>query len=122
MNIYPRVDLERGVSEATLAMLQELGDTYGGQQASSDGVSAGYRGQIGRNAAIPHTFAGNIVFAWLLTLPAAAAIGALAYGLTRVFGTGALGPVVVTLAGLALIVAVFTRRAERGAPVAASSG
>jgi len=48
--------------EATLAMLQELGDRYGGQQASSDGVSAGYRGQIGRNAAIPHTFAGNIVF------------------------------------------------------------
>ena len=44
--------------------------------------------------------AGNIVVAWLLTLPAAAAIGAVAYGLTRIFGTGALGPVLVTLMAL----------------------
>ena len=34
--------------EATLAMLETLGPSYGGQQASSDGVSAGYRGQLGR--------------------------------------------------------------------------
>ena len=32
-----------------------------------------------------------------LTLPASAAIGALAYGVTRIFGTGALGPIVVSL-------------------------
>ena len=36
--------------EATLAMLEQLGAAYGGQQASSDGVSAGYRGQIGSGA------------------------------------------------------------------------
>ena len=39
--------------------------------------------------------AGNIVVAWVLTLPAAARIGALTYGVTRLFGTGAAGPVVV---------------------------
>jgi PiT family inorganic phosphate transporter len=66
--------------------------------------------------------AGNIVFAWVLTLPAAALIGAFAYGLSRVFGTGALGPVLVTLMSLSLIAAVFARRAQRGAPVPASSG
>ena len=48
--------------EATLAMLQELGDRYGGQQASSDGVSAGYRGQIGLASSWAHAVAHNIEF------------------------------------------------------------
>ena len=64
--------------------------------------------------------AGNIVVAWLLTLPAAAAIGAATYGVTRIFGTGALGPVLVTLAALALVIVAFVRRAQQGAPVPAS--
>src|SRR5207244_3047919 len=37
----------RAGHEATLAMHEALGPRYGGGQASSDGVSAGYRGQIG---------------------------------------------------------------------------
>src|ERR671920_799661 len=40
--------------------------------------------------------AGNIVAAWVLTLPAAAMIGALTYGVTRMFGTGVAGPIVVS--------------------------
>jgi len=68
--------------------------------------------------------AGNIVTAWLLTLPAAAAIGALAYGLTygltEIFGSGALGPVLVSLMSLSLVAAAFTRRWRRGAPVSVS--
>jgi PiT family inorganic phosphate transporter len=60
--------------------------------------------------------AGNIVTGWLLTLPAAAAIGAAAYGLMRIPGTGALGPVLVTAALLALPIAVFTHRSRRGSP------
>jgi inorganic phosphate transporter, PiT family len=58
--------------------------------------------------------AGNIVTGWLLTLPAAAAIGAVAYGLMRILGTGALGPVLVTAVSLLLLVAVFVRRARTG--------
>jgi Xaa-Pro dipeptidase len=50
----------RAGHEATLAMLQELGDC--GQQASSDGVSAGYRGQIGLRSAWAHAVAHNIEF------------------------------------------------------------
>ncbi len=52
----------RASTEATDAMLAELGAGYRGQSQWYQGVWAGYRGQIGRNAAIPHTFAGNIVF------------------------------------------------------------
>jgi inorganic phosphate transporter, PiT family len=73
-----------------------------------------------RVSAVRWGVAGNIVFAWVLTLPAAAAIGALTYGVTRIFGTGALGPVLVTIAALALVAAAFARRLQRGAPVPAS--
>ncbi len=48
--------------EATLAMLDTLGSSYGGQQASSDGVSAGYRGQIGLRSSWAHAVAHNIEF------------------------------------------------------------
>ena len=77
-------------------------------------------GAAKRLSAVRWGVAGNIVVAWLLTLPAAAAIGALTYGLTRIFGTGALGPVLVTLMAISLIAAAFARRAQRGAPVPAA--
>jgi Xaa-Pro dipeptidase len=48
--------------EATLAMLDELGPSFGGQQGSSDGASAGYRGQIGRRSSWAHAVAHNIEF------------------------------------------------------------
>ena len=52
----------RAGHEATLAMLEALGSSYGGQQASSDGASAGYRGQIGLRSAWAHAVAHNIEF------------------------------------------------------------
>ncbi|MEZ5078055.1 MAG: anion permease [Solirubrobacterales bacterium] len=64
--------------------------------------------------------AGNIVAAWLLTLPLAAAIGAAAYGVMRIFGTGVAGPLLVTAVGLALLVLLFVRRARRGSPLTAA--
>jgi Xaa-Pro aminopeptidase len=50
----------RAGHEATLAMLEELGEVGG--QASSDGVSAGYRGQIGLRSSWAHAVAHNIEF------------------------------------------------------------
>jgi Xaa-Pro dipeptidase len=52
----------RAGQEATLALLATLDGSYGGQQASSDGVSAGYRGQIGLRSAWAHAVAHNIEF------------------------------------------------------------
>jgi Xaa-Pro dipeptidase len=52
----------RACQEATLAMLETLGPLYRAQSRFSEGASAGYRGQIGRNAAIPHALANNITF------------------------------------------------------------
>ena len=52
----------RASQEATLAMLEELGDSFGGGLSSSDGVSAGYRGQIGLRSSWAHAVAHNIEF------------------------------------------------------------
>jgi Xaa-Pro aminopeptidase len=65
---YTRVGLtetevtQRASVEATRAMLDAIGPIYRAQSIHFDGASAGYRGQIGRNAAIPHALANNIVF------------------------------------------------------------
>jgi Xaa-Pro aminopeptidase len=48
--------------EASLAMLDALGPTYDGGLSSSDGASAGYRGQIGERSAWAHAVAHNIEF------------------------------------------------------------
>jgi len=49
-----------------------------------------------------------------------AALGAAAYGCTRIFGTGALGPVLVSLMGISLVAAAVGRRSRQGSPVPAS--
>jgi Xaa-Pro aminopeptidase len=51
----------RAGHEATLAMFEALGAEIG-QQASSDGASAGYRGQIGLRSSWAHAVAHNIEF------------------------------------------------------------
>jgi Xaa-Pro dipeptidase len=53
---------QRASAEATFAMLDAIGEIYRAQSFHSRGAHAGYRGQIGRNSAIPHALAGNIVF------------------------------------------------------------
>jgi Xaa-Pro aminopeptidase len=54
---------QRASAEATSAMLDAIGPIYRAQSLWYDGAAAGYRGQIGHNAAIPHALANNIVFA-----------------------------------------------------------
>jgi Xaa-Pro dipeptidase len=53
---------QRASNEATLAMLDAIGPIYRAQNPFSEGAAAGYRGQIGRNASIPHSLTANIVF------------------------------------------------------------
>jgi Xaa-Pro aminopeptidase len=52
----------RASNEATHAMLDAIGPVYRAQSPYYDGAMAGYRGQIGRNAAIPHAHGNNLVF------------------------------------------------------------
>jgi PiT family inorganic phosphate transporter len=71
-------------------------------------------GAAKRLSAVRWGVAGNIIAAWVLTVPAAAGIGALTYAITRVFGTGAAGPVVVSVVILAGAAFLFARRAQQG--------
>jgi inorganic phosphate transporter, PiT family len=67
-------------------------------------------GAAKRLSAVRWGLAGNIAIAWVLTLPAAAAIGGLVYAFSSLFGGGAIGPIVVSVAVLGVIAAIFARR------------
>jgi len=117
-----KMDAAQGFSAQGAGAAVILASTHFGFPLSTTHVING--GVMGAGAgkrvsAVRWGVAGNIMVAWLLTLPAAAAIGAAVYGLTRVFGTGALGPVLVTLMALGLVVAAFARRSQQGAPMPA---
>jgi PiT family inorganic phosphate transporter len=120
-----RMDAAQGFTSQGAGAAVILASTHFGFPLSTTHVINGGimgSGAAKRFSAVRWGVAGNIVFAWILTLPASAAIGALAYGVTRIFGTGALGPILVSLMSLSLVAAAFARRARRGAPVAAEGG
>ena len=75
-------------------------------------------GAARRLSAVRWGVAGNIVTAWVLTLPAAAASGAAVYGVTRIFGHGITGPLVVLIAGCLAVMALALRISRRRVPVA----
>jgi PiT family inorganic phosphate transporter len=71
-------------------------------------------GAAKRLSAVRWGVAGNIAGAWVLTLPASAAVGGVTYGVTRIFGDGAAGPVVVSVALIGLLAWVLGRRVAGG--------
>jgi PiT family inorganic phosphate transporter len=79
-------------------------------------------GAAKRLSAVRWGVAGNMMIAWLLTIPAAAIIGGAVYGVTSIFGDGAVGPLVVSVASLVLLAGLFARRARRGSILTAAEG
>lgn len=65
--------------------------------------------------------AGNIVTAWALTLPAAAVMGGAVYATTSLFGNGAVGPLVISVALFLTLAAVFIRRLQQASPAPVAS-
>jgi inorganic phosphate transporter, PiT family len=118
-----RMDPAQGFTAEGAGSAVILASSHFGFPLSTTHVIAGAvvgSGAGKRLSAVRWGVAGNIVAAWLLTLPAAAGIGAAAYGATRIFGTGAVGPVVVGIAGLVLLAIAVARRVRAGAPVPAA--
>jgi PiT family inorganic phosphate transporter len=117
-----KMDAAQGFSAQGAGAAVILASTHFGFPLSTTHVING--GVMGAGAgkrvsAVRWGVAGNIVVAWLLTLPTAAAMGGAVYGFTAIFGSGALGPVLVALMSLSLIAAAFARRWRTGAPVPA---
>jgi PiT family inorganic phosphate transporter len=100
-----------------------LASSHFGYPLSSTQVISGAvmgAGAAKRLSAVRWGVAGDIVAAWILTLPAAAALGALVYGAASVFGGGALGPALISVVAVAVLTAGVTGR--RGGRTAAPAG
>jgi inorganic phosphate transporter, PiT family len=74
----------QGAGAATILIATLLGFPISTTHAINGGVMGA--GAVKRLSAVRWGVAGNILVAWLLTLPAAAAIGAAAYGIASIFG------------------------------------
>jgi PiT family inorganic phosphate transporter len=108
----------QGAGSAVILASTHFGFPLSTTQVISGGVMGAGAGK--RLSAVRWGVAGNIVTAWLLTFPAAAAVGALVFGFVNLFGdTSAVGPVIVTAVGLGLVAYAFWRRIRQGAPVPA---
>jgi len=96
---------------------------YGYPLSTTHVISGGVMGAgaAKRVSAVRWGVAGNIMVAWVLTIPAAGAMGAATWGITRVFGTGAAGPLIVSIALLLLVAFAFARRLQRGSPITAEA-
>jgi inorganic phosphate transporter, PiT family len=71
-------------------------------------------GAAKRVSAVRWGVAGNIVAAWVLTLPASAAVGGLTYAVVALLGTDDLGPIVVSAAILVALAVALGRRLVAG--------
>jgi len=79
----------------------------------SGGITGAGAGK--RLSAVRWGVAGEIVTAWVLTLPCAAAVAAVVYAILRLFGPGDAGPIVLTVVLVIGLIAVFLRaRGARG--------
>jgi inorganic phosphate transporter, PiT family len=96
---------------------------YGYPLSTTHVISGGVigAGAAKRVSAVRWGVAGNIIGAWVLTLPAAGAFGLIVYGITRIFGTGAAGPLVVSVALLIAIAVALVRRVQQGPPITAEA-
>jgi inorganic phosphate transporter, PiT family len=87
-----RMDPAQGFAAQGAGAAVTLAATFLGYPISSThAISGGVMGAgaTERLSAVRWGVAGNIIAAWLLTLPASAAVGALVYGIARLFGSGA---------------------------------
>src|SRR5436190_5317745 len=122
-----KMDSAQGFSSQGSGAAVILSASHFGYPLSTTHVISGAvmgSGAAKRLSAVRWGVAGNMVAAWILTLPAAGAMGGLAYGVTRIFGANnAAGPIIVLVLLLSGIGFVFARRLRRpSVPVVAGAG
>ena len=109
----------QGAGAAVILAASHLGFPLSTTHTIAGGVMGA--GAARRLSAVRWGVAGNIALAWVLTVPCAGAIGALAFGASRIFGEGALGPVLVSLCVLTVIGGALARRVQRGPALTAEA-
>src|SRR5918998_1186454 len=107
----------KGAGAAVILSASHAGFPLSTTHVISGGIMGA--GAAKRISAVRWGVAGNIVVAWVLTLPAAATVGGVTYGVTQLFGDGAAGPVVVSVGVVGLLLWIFGRRLAGGRPLTA---
>ncbi|CAN5569169.1 inorganic phosphate transporter [soil metagenome] len=105
----------QGAGAAVILASSHFGFPLSTTHVISGGIMGAGAGK--RLSAVRWGVAGDMVVAWILTLPAAAIIGAAIYGITSIFGDGAVGPLIIVALGLGAVSWVFARRLRQGSPV-----
>jgi inorganic phosphate transporter, PiT family len=108
----------QGAGAAVILAASSVGYPLSTTHVISGGIMGA--GAAKKFSAVRWGVAGNIVAAWGLTLPAAAAFGAITYGISHLFGSGASGPLVITAAVLAALGVAFARRVQQVTPAPAA--
>jgi inorganic phosphate transporter, PiT family len=118
-----KMDTAQGFSAQGSGAAVILAASHFGYPLSTTHVISGAvmgAGAAKRVSAVRWGVAGNMVGAWILTLPAAGAMGGITYGITRIFGANnAAGPIFVLVIIAAVLAFALTRRL-RPQPVAAA--
>ena len=108
-----KMDAAQGFSsQVAVAAVILASSLYGFPISTTQVISGGVMGAGAgkRVSAVRWGVAGNIVVAWLLTLPAAAVVGGITYGFCNLFGDSAAGPIIVSLIGIGAVALTFVRR------------
>ncbi len=118
-----KMDGAQGLAAQGAGAIVILASSHFGYPLSSTHVVSG--GVIGAGAAkrvsaVRWGVAGSIVAAWVVTLPAAGMLGALAYWLASAFGSGVAGPVVISLVALGALAMTLAGRRRRLAEAASA--
>jgi inorganic phosphate transporter, PiT family len=104
----------QGAGAAVILAASSVGYPLSTTHVISGGIMGA--GAAKRFSAVRWGVAGNIVVAWVLTLPAAGILGAITYAITTAFGKGAVGPVVVAVVMVSALGAIFARRLQQATP------
>lgn len=118
-----KMDPAQGFSAESASATVIMASSFFGFPLSTTHVISGGvmgSGMAKRLSAVRWGVAGNIATAWVLTLPAAALIGALTYGVTVLVGGGSVGPIGITVLALASFAVMLIRRNQRGETVTAT--
>jgi PiT family inorganic phosphate transporter len=104
----------QGAGAAAILAVSHFGYPISTTHVINGGVMGS--GAARRLSAVRWGVAGNIIIAWLLTLPAAGAAGAIVYGIIRIFGQGVVGPLIVLACGVVALLVVAARASRRQIP------
>jgi PiT family inorganic phosphate transporter len=107
----PQGFASQGAGAAVILASSHFGYPLSSTQVISGGIMGA--GAAERVSAVRWGVAGNIVAAWVLTLPAAGLFGAFTYWISGIFGSGAQGPLVISIVSLGALSAALNGRRRR---------